>query len=260
MKRLFLILLLFSSLNAYEDECCYNFLPIYKTTIGPEIYHVKRTREGGASQSGCLYGVRGSFERIGRYKWYLGLEGLYGRGAITGHSGTGAKLKSTLTDRFIEGRLGYTFQAKCAFIPSFTPFFGYGYSDETNHYKSPSPLLVKFIHESAYISFGFLSSITFCPEFSAGFNLKMRSLVDPICKVKTDPVFGTLKMHILEKMQYRFELPLEYAIFRECHVFELGLVPFYEIRHYGGRENYPFDFLDTKLRLFGVNFQFSYRF
>src|SRR5204862_454619 len=101
------------------------------------------TREGGASQSGCLYGVRGSFERIGRYKWYLGIEGLYGRGAINGHSGSGVKLKSTLTDRFIEGRFGYTFQAKCRLIPSFTPFIGYGYADETNHYKSPSPLIVK---------------------------------------------------------------------------------------------------------------------
>lgn len=261
MRRFFFILFLLSLSNAYADEeCCYHFLPIYKASIGPEIYHVKRVREGGTSQHGCLYGVHGSFERLGRFKWYIGFEGLYGKGTINGHSGMGLKLKSALTDRFIEGRFGYTFQAKCHYTPSFTPFIGYGYSDETNQYKSPSPLIVKFIHESSYVSFGFLSEITLGDKFSAGFNLKMRSLVDPICKVKKDQVFGSLKMHIHEKMQYRFELPLKLAIFHECHVFEVGIISFYEIRHYGGRENYPFDFLDTKLRLFGASFQLSYRF
>src|SRR5436190_24377747 len=114
-----MIILGFSVLHGDDSECCCEFLPLYKASIGPEFYHVKRTREGGTSQSGNLIGVRGSFERIGRYKWYIGIEGLYGQGIIKGHSGSGLKLRSRLTDRQIEGRFGYTFQGKCSFLLSF---------------------------------------------------------------------------------------------------------------------------------------------
>lgn len=258
MNRFFLLILLLC--GTLHGDCCFDFLPLYKASIGPEIYHVKRTREGGTSQSGHLFGVRGSLERIGRYKWYVGIEGLYGQGTIKGHSSAGLRLKSRLTDRQIEGRFGYTFQGKCGFLPSFTPFLGYGYSEEENDYKSPSPLLVRFQNNSAYVSFGFLSTINVTPDLLVGFNLKARSLVDPTCHVKNDPVFDSLNMHVKEEIQYRFEFPIYYDFYRECHVFELGLVPFYEFRHYGGRENYPFDFLDTKLKLYGVNIQFTYRF
>lgn len=267
MKRIFFpniiaISLMCSSLMAF-DECgneCLNFLPLYKASIGPEIYHIKRTREGGASQSGTAVGVRGSFERIGRYKWYAGVEGLYGCGTIKGHSANGNRLKSRLTDRMIEGRVGYTFQSKCGWLPSFTPFVGYGYSEELNHYKSPSPLLVNFKNRASYFSFGFLSSVMITQSLTVGFNLKARSLVDPECLVKNDPVFDQLKMHINDEVQYRFELPFYYDFYSCDQVFELGLVPFYEFRHYGGRENYPFDFLDTKLKVYGLNLQFTYRF
>ena len=254
--------LIFGSLVAFDEcECeCLKFLPLYKASIGPEVYHIKRTREGGASQSGTAVGVRGSFERIGRYKWYFGLEGLYGSGTINGHSGNGVKLKSKLTDRMVEGRAGYTFQSKDGWLPSFTPFVGYGYCEELNHYKSPSPLLVNFKNHSSYVSFGFLSSVMVFQELTVGFNLKARSLVDPECIVKNDPVFDRMKMHIDDEIQYRLELPIYYDFFADCGTFELGLVPFYEFRHYGGRENYPFDFLDTKLKIYGLNFQLTYRF
>lgn len=258
MKRLLLLLVLCSNLCA-NDDCCYPFLPLYKASIGPEFYHVKRTREGGASQKGWLYGVRGSFERIGRYKWYLGVEGLWGKGRINGHSGAGFKLKSDLTDGFIEGRVGYTVQAKWNLVPSLTPFVGYGYMEEQNHYRSPSPLRVKFINQAPYVSYGFLSSMTFC-QLTVGFNLKIRTPLDPVCKVRHDPVFGRLKMHITERNQYRLELPFYYDTYRTCVNYELGLVPFYEFRHYGRRENFPFDFLDTKLRIYGINVQFTCRF
>lgn len=267
MKRFFFpnviaISLIFSALMA-SDECgckSLNFLPLYKASIGPEVYHVKRTREGGTSQTGTAVGVRGSFERIGRYKWYVGVEGLYGSGTIKGHSGNDLKLKSKLTDRMIEGRAGYTFQSKCGWLPSFTPFVGYGYFEELNHYKSPSPLLVKFKNRASYCSFGFLSSVMLTQELTVGFNFKGRSLVDPECLVRNDPVFDRLKMHIEDELQYRLELPIYYDFFSGCQAYELGVVPFYEYRHYGRRENYPFDFLDTKLKIYGVNIQFTYRF
>lgn len=267
MKRFFFpnivaISLIFGSLVGF-DECeseCLSFLPLYKASIGPEVYHVKRTREGGTSQSGTAVGVRGSFERIGRYKWYVGVEGLYGSGTIKGHSGSDLRLKSKLTDRMIEGRAGYTFQSKCGWLPSFTPFVGYGYCEELNHYKNPSPLIINFKNRASYFSFGFLSSVRLTEELTVGFNFKGRSLVDPECLVKNDPIFDRLKMHIDDELQYRLELPIYYDFFSGCEAYELGLVPFYEFRHYGGRENYPFDFLDTKLKIYGANIQFTYRF
>lgn len=242
--------------SLYAEE----FLPLYKASIGPEIYHVRRVREGGAVQKGSNVGIRGSYERIGRYKWYFGIEGLYGKGTITGHSGSGLRLKSNFTDVQIEGRIGYTFQAKCGFLPAITPFVGYGYGEEKNHYRSPSPLLVKFNNESPYISWGFLSTLSLTQEWMVGFNFKARSLMEPKCRVKNDPVFDRLTMQVEEKTQFRFELPIYYDYFYACKVFEVGIVPFYELRHYGGRENFPFDFLDTKLKLYGVNLQFTYRF
>lgn len=253
-------ILFVSALFADCDECyCQPFLPFYKASIGPEVYHIRRTRQGGG-QSGDMIGLRASLERIGRYKWYVGVEGLYGQGTIRGHSTTGFRLKSKLTDCQIEGRLGYTFQAKKRFIPAITPYIGYGYSEERNNYKFPSPLLIRFNNYSPYFAWGFLSTVSLTPEFMVGLNLKARSLINSKCRVKNDPEYDNLSMLIRDKTQYRVELPLYYAFIRGCEIVELGLVPFYEARHYGGRQNYPFDFFDTRLRLYGVNFQFTYRF
>lgn len=266
MRRFLFGLFLLSAPLFAEDQICFEeesfpcFELLYKASLGPEFYYIKRTREGGAVQDGWLYGVRGSFERIGRYKWYIGAEGLYGSGVIKGYSGRGSKLRSHLTDKYIEGRLGYTFQAKGCYMPAFTPYIGYGYMWEENNYKNPSPLLVKFTNESPYLAFGFLSTIVFNSKFSAGFNIKARSLNNAVCHVKHDPIFGTLKMHIHDKVQYRFELPFYYDHWTGCRIYEIGLIPFYEWRRYGGRQNYPFDFLDTKLKLYGANLQLTLKF
>jgi hypothetical protein len=229
-------------------------------SLGPEIYHVKRVREGGTRQTGTLTGLRANFDRIQRYKIYWGSEALYARGMLNGRSGSGAKLRSTFIDASLEGRVGYTFQHKSALRPSFTPFIGYGYYREINKYHPPSPIHVKFRTEFHYIPCGFLSSLTICPQWELGLNFKAMAMWEACCKVMDDPEFDDRTMLVEDKVNYRVELPVKYRLpYLKGH-FEIGLVPFYETRHYGGRVNYPFDFLDTKLTLYGCNLQLIYAF
>lgn len=234
-------------------------LPLNKVSVGPEIYHLERKREGGSKQKGIMYGVRASYDRLGRYKWYLGAEGFYAQGWLKGHTKL-AKLKSTMVQESLEGRFGYTFQAKNCLRPSLTPFIGFGYYRESNHFHSPSPLTVKLISDYSYLAYGFLSSLDVCSNITLGFNLKFRSMYDARCRVKKDPELEGHKMVIKDELQYRLELPI-YYYFCFCNLnAEVGLVPFFEKQHYGGRENFPNDFFDTKLWLYGAHLQLTYRF
>lgn len=233
--------------------------PVNKVSVGPEIYYLERKRDGGSKQDGMMYGARASYDRLGRYKWYLGAEAFYAEGRLKGHT-TSAKLKSTMVQESLEGRFGYTFQAKNCWRPSLTPFIGYGYYRESNHFRSPSPLRVKLISDYSYAAYGFLSSVEVLCNVTVGFNAKFRSMYDAKCRVKKDPEREGHKMVIKDELQYRLELPIYYE-FCLCNFnAEVGLVPFFERQHYGGRENFPNDFFDTKLWLYGANFQLTYRF
>src|SRR5690242_19205652 len=99
----------------------------YYLSVGPEMYYSLRNKEGGSKQSGFLYGAHFTFERRAPCKFYWGLDGYIARGTMWGHTGSGAKLKSTLTDTQFEGTLGYTFHKRMNHCLSFTPFVGYGY-------------------------------------------------------------------------------------------------------------------------------------
>lgn len=229
-------------------------------SIGPEIYHIRRVREGGSKQSGCMYGVRLSYNMIKRYKVYWGAEFLWAKGDLCGKTGGGIKLKSKFTDENLEGRIGYTFQCKNAYQPFLTPFVGYGYFLETNNYVKPSPMLIHFQNRYKYFVGGFLSGFSPAPEWIVGFNFKAMPMWQAKCKVTNDPVYQTSKMLIKDEINYRYEMPIIYLLCFCRQQFDLRLVPFYETRHYGRRENFPFDFLDTKLRIWGADFQISYRF
>lgn len=249
-------------INGYENECeCSYYFPLpQRISIGPEIYHVRRTREGGTKQSGTLYGVRATYDRIKRYKIYWGGDFLWAKGTLKGKSGIGDRLKSTFTDEQIEGRLGYTFQQKSCYQPSLTPFIGYGYFRETNKYHHPSPMRLKFQNRFQYFTFGFFSSLAINPCLNVGFNFRAKAMIHARCRVSNDPEIDNFTMQIGERMIYRYELPILYRNFCIGENFELGVVPFYETRHYAGKDNFPFNFLDTKLRLYGVNLQFAFRF
>lgn len=258
---IFISFLWFSS----SYSCCWVKTYGLETYLGPEIYYAHRTKEGGAKQGGTLYGVRFGLDRIQRYKLYSGADFLYATGVLegTGKSGEHIKFKSksVLTDINAEGRFGYTFQSKSWRCASFTPFVGFGYFWEDNFYKHPTPLHVHFKNRFSYIPFGFLSQIFIVPQWSIGANVKIRYLLDASQKVSHDSDHEDTTQHYAKKMQYRIELPITYfPCFEICDSLAISAVPFYERRLYGHLANFPFDFLETQLTLYGATVKLLYLF
>lgn len=229
-------------------------------TVAPEYYHLKRNRAGGTSQRGNLGGIRISYDHIKRYKFYWGAQAFWGTGILNGRTASDSKIRSRWTDEMVEGYLGYTFQTKNFPYFSFTPFGGYGYFRETNKFISPSPLHVKFTTTFGYFAYGFLSNTMITPCISVGLNARFRTPWEPRCKVSDDPDFDDLKQLVGEQLQYRIEIPIVYQKKFIFDFVEFGLMPFYEYREYGGRENFPFDFLKTKIKIYGINLQVITRF
>jgi len=219
--------------------------------MGPEVYEMRRVKEGGSKQNGILYGMRFGCDRVRRLSVYWGCECLWAQGSLTGRVGKD-KLKSILTDMNVEVRLGYTLQSKCWRCLSFTPYAGIGYFLEKNDYRSPSPLPIHFKNDFYYVPVGFLSEVFITPRWSVGMNVKVRILLEGRQKVSHDPEHDAWTQHYEEKLQYRVEWPLSYFMNWKCYTMGFSLVPFIEYRHYGRRANFPFDFFDTQLNLYGA--------
>jgi hypothetical protein len=229
-------------------------------TLAPEWYQVKRTRKGGTHQEGDLIGVRFNYDHIRRYKFYWGAQAFYGSGELHGKNAGNDKLHSRLADTQLEANLGYTFAYKNYPCYSFTPFVGAGYFRETNRFHFPSPLEIKLRTTFSYASCGFLSKMMFCTDWTIGFNARFKLLWQTRCRISGDPEHDTLKQQVGDRLHYRLELPIVYAHPLFCHQVRIGIMPFYEHRIYGGRENYPFDFFETKFRIFGLDLQFIYEY
>jgi len=227
---------------------------------GPEIYYFQRDKEGGSKQTGAMYGIRGMLERIQPCSLYLGLDLFCAEGTIKGHSGSGRALSSEITDVIYEGRIGYMLQNNKA-NPSFIiPYCGYGHFRETNAFRPPSPLPFTFIDTFDYTLIGFLSGFNFTPLLSIGLNFETRFMLNGKSKLTNDPDFDDTTLIMNNELQARLELPITYNLSRcRCRT-EVQLVPFYEYRHFGGREGFPFDFIDTKFNLIGLRFTLGCRF
>lgn len=250
---LFLSLLL--NATTYADVCTCNY-PTHFLYGGPEIYHVHRTRENGSVQDGWLAGVRIGYDAIAPNSFYYGADLLWARGTLRGRSSNQNFLKSKFTDESVEARLGYTFQMPCLSHFTFIPFVGGGAALEKNSFVEPSPLLVsmKLIYE--FVSVGFFSYLPLDPLYDIGLNVKCRYPVEIKNYVENDPDYDDCSMLVGNKWQFRVELPLT---FNRCSIFGLALVPFYEYRRYGKKANFPFDFLETKLRNVGIQVKFIYQ-
>lgn len=275
MQRFFIAMLLlaflFTSfiLNAYDEtgcepgivcddcSCCCLYRPLHHFYVEPEIYHVRRLREGGTKQSGWLFGAKIGYDHLKRYKFYWGGHLLYAAGRLSGHSGNDDKLKSNFTDFEVEGRFGYTFEQKNCWRLSFTPYIGYGYAVEKNNFIHPSPLHIHFKLYYSYFPIGFYFQMSPTDCFDIGLNFKAKYLFETKNKATNDPNHESSTMLVQNEMHYRVELPLTYH-YNEC--FFASLIPFYEFRHYGFHSNFPFDFLDTKLRIYGLGVRLTYSF
>lgn len=253
---------------SYEEDCfeenttCLETkpLPQHQVYIESEFYQVHRQKAGGSKQNGWLYGGRIGYDRIKRCRIYWGLEGLYATGTLKGKNPARQKLKSKLTDENIEGRLGYTIQLKRTWFPTLVPFIGYGYFRETNDFKHPSPLPIKIRTKFDYFTVGFISQIYPHPLWVVGANFKARFLFNSKCKISDDPYFSDATQNFEHKVQYRAEVPITYRLNKWCDRLALSVIPFYEFRHYGEQANFPFDFKETKLNIYGFDLRLTYLF
>lgn len=243
MKGTLLLLLLCLKLPVYGYLSC---------SLGPEIYHIKRERAGGSQQTGRCDGVRVVLERFKPCGWYLAADAFYSQGDLRGQSASGRPLESTLTDAIYEGRIGYTLYKSCG-KPSFiTPFGGGGYFHETNDFRPPSILPVKYTDTFNYVTAGFLSGVNFCPLLSMGINFKLRFMLNGTSKISGDPdVEGTV-LKMKEEIHARLDIPLSTCLTICNAAASATLEPFFEFRHFGGQVGYPFDFIDTKFYLIGA--------
>jgi len=232
----------------------------YWVSAGPESFHFVRNREGGTHQEGRIDGMRISFDRIKCCSWYLGADYLVANGKLKGETATGRHLKSELTDQIIEARFGFTFQQKMRGNPFITPFGGWGYFKEINDFYAPSPLPCKFTDTFNYLAVGFLSGINFTPLLSMGINFKLRFMQEATSKVSNDPLFDDVTLQMKEEMHIRLDIPFTCSPCTPLSGIGFLLSPFYEYRHFGGREGFPFNFRNTKFYLYGARFALIYRF
>lgn len=238
LKKLYLLLLLPSL--AYS----------HTLSIGPEVYYVDRTRASGTKQHGVLYGGQLAYNYIEKWSPYVGTDLYAATGVLRGQNASGRTLKSTLTDWQIEARIGYT-------IPYITLYGGFGHLEEQLNFVSPSTSLFHYRDAISYVAFGFLSRVNWSSYFSTGLNGKIKLMTEGECHVSNDPSNQPMTLLMSNELQYRLELPINYAA--NCS-WEFSFMPFYEFRHYGGHESFPYDFIDTVYHIVGTELNCSFWF
>lgn len=245
------------------NSACVNPLPQHQFYIAPTFYYNDRIRkaknDSPSKQHGWIYGVRIGYDRIKRCRLYWGFEALYATGIPRGHKDD-IKNKSRFIDQNVELRLGYTFQRKSGWLPTFIPYIGYGYLRESNKFKRPTPVIYKLRMSFDYIALGFLSQVYPSPAWVLGVNFKARILLNNKARISEDPYGDDAKLHFEDKVQYRVELPITYRITPYCDKFAIAFVPYYEYRHYGYQADFPYDFLDTKQNFYGCDLRLMYLF
>lgn len=227
--------------------------------IGGTLTYLQREKSGGSKQYGVPGGLRFSFDRLKRYGWYIGVEGEALWGTLKGHNQADTTLRSHFRSFWGEGRLGYTFQMKSGTQASITPYIGGGFLEENNDFVDPSPLKIRFRTAAPYVAFGALAWMNLCCGFEAGLNIKCRLPIDPKCTTSNDPFHAMSRQIIGERVQYLIELPITYRL-NESGSCGITFSPFWSSRIYGGRINYPFDYLKTRLEFAGASVLLMFRF
>lgn len=235
-------------------------LPPNILDVGPEVFYIRRQRAGGTKQVARMDGILIDYDRLKRYSWYVGGTFSYAQGRLKGHSGNQSEILSTLTDKIWEGRFGYNFQRKGPKGYFVAPYGGYGYFDEVNDFHPPTPIPFKYKNSFNFVSAGFLSGVNLSTVFTMWINFKMKFMLNGKTKVTDDPTMGDSTLSMNNEVLARIDVPLIFS--PSCVQLGLEFVvdPFYEFRHFGGREGFPFDYIDTKYNLYGANFALRKRY
>ena len=91
-------------------------------------------------------------------------------------------------------------------------------------------------------------------------DVKMKFMLNGKTKVSNDPVMGDATLLMNNQVLARISVPLIFSPPCVRMGLEFVVDPFYEFRHYGGREGFPFDYIDTKYNLYGANFALRKRY
>jgi hypothetical protein len=251
----FLVVLLIFLPDQAESFTLWPVTGPHRLFIGPEFYYAQRTREGGSKQTGWLYGGHATFERRKHCGLYYAIDAYYAIGNLKGKTASGSTLKSEICEREIEGRLGYSLTFNKTKKYTLIPYCGYGDFYSSNDFKRPSPIIYEDQIRFQYGVAGFDASFFPSQYLECGINFNAKYMIEGKCKVKDDPDFDDINQIIESKIQYEVDLPFRYYTCWKNRRIVAIIAPFYRFQHYGGRMNWPFDFIDTKFSIYGAKLQ-----
>ena len=244
----------------FDDDCCEHMAALHGASFGPIAFYFKRDRVSGSRQEGGLYGIYVQYERIQPSAFYWGIDYYFAVGELNGTGSFGDALTSDFKEWEVEMHAGYTWPLFCMRPILITPFGGLGYYEAENQFVPPSMVSWEYDTNYSFATFGLLVRIGLSCRWVIGVRAKGRYTFHPRCKVKGDPINGTVVQLIENEMHYSVELPIEYACFDDGRDFEVIFAPFYGFRKLGGRENFPADFYTTDYTLLGARLQMLCRF
>jgi hypothetical protein len=235
-----------------EGFCLNHTLGPHTVFLGPEFCHNTRKREGGSKQSGFLLGGHFRYDRISPNSLYWALDAFYDSGKMFGKTANGNKIKSTINEYEIQGRLGYSFYFPNCFELLVIPYGAYSYYYGTNKFHHPSPVTYK-LHDKLHLAGpGLWISMSINQNCRCGLDFQAKYMIEGKNKVTSDPKFDSVSLEIESEWQYEIDLPIEFTVPFCDKTLEFRFVPFYTFRHYGGKPNYPFDFVETKFQIYGA--------
>lgn len=245
---------LLSTLSQLDAFCLAHSLGPHTFYVGPEFAHYQRKREGGSKQSGHLVGGHFRYDRISPCSFYWALDAHYDTGWASGKTASGSKIKSTLNEYEFEGRLGYSFFKPTISNLLIIPYATYSYFYGLNEFHKPSPVRCK-LHDHLNLAGGGLW-VSFCLTdcCRVGIDFTGKYIVSGKNRITDDPDYDDVKLAIESKWQYEIEVPIEFSIPCCDRCLEFRFVPFYSFRHLGGKPNYPFDYIETKYKIYGAQF------
>jgi hypothetical protein len=232
--------------------------------VGGELERIERNRAGGAKQHGWLGGAQLIYRHIRPLYFYWGVEAAHTLGPLRGHNAWDMPLKSTFSETYVEGQVGYTLGSECYNLPTLTAYVGGGNMWERNNFKKSSPLPLHFTIRYPYALGGVLLNFWPIDSLSIGCHGKVRYMVNPRCTISHDPhpASDYHGVHLKvgnDQVQYRIELPISYT-FGCGNGFALTTIPFYEKRLYGEHNDFPFNFNRTTISEYGLVIGVTYAF
>jgi len=244
----FFFLLIAASLNAsWEIEA----------TGGVLLEHMKRARDGGSQQDGTLVGSTCSLVRKPKKGIYFSFLYRNEEGDLYGKTGLGDELVSHKRDQTLEGTFGYSLPLKKCF--TCTPFLGKGRLVAKNFFRDPSPIDACYDVRYNYFAYGMRFDWQMKANICSALVIKGIFSDGAVCKVR-DFEEGNIALIVEDNPSCDIELPIEYTIRGFHGHLRIGVTPFYRYRHWGGHENYPYDFFDTKFYILGSVLNLSFHF